>query len=364
MKNRLITVLISICMILLIFIIYHILIFDRAEQKHLFDRQIDNKWLIFRRQQGDGIFTYNIVQLNGSNQQFLGEFTGSPAFSNNNKFFAVGCLKDIENICIYQTNAIPNRLIYPVLPLNDVLYRPLKEISKLAVPSACIAQIETNDKFLQSFGVSSLSWSNDDKKILFLCVGNKRSEVCQVNLDGGKSDCWPNSFPNQILNAEWSPVAEEIVLSSDNFGPLIITNPLGKIIRTFGDGTGATWSPGGERLAFVAINRSINNGPDTGLAVINKDGNGFKWLISPQDVISNRSESFSFELFDSSLYRSKISWSADGDYLALNVRNPNMFSPNIFIYSFLDGKMRKLFDPHFGGRPYDPDWGQFHLQGQ
>jgi hypothetical protein len=357
MKTRIFLVLITLSLLV-------ILVSIRLSKKNEITNfeQRDSNWIIFRGEKDDFLngYPYFITQINGAKQQFLGTFTGSPAFSNNSKYFAVGCPKDIDNICIYQTGRIPNRFVYPSLPHDVFLGRPLKEVKMIPVPDQCITQMRNKDENYTSQGISSLSWSPDDKSLLFLCIGKEISDVCNVNLDG-ESGCWERNINEKILNAEWSPHADEIVISKGDYAPLQITDQNGNILRSFSEGSGATWSPDGEQLAFISIDKNMKNMPNNGLAIINKDGSGFRWLIIPGSMKFYNDEFFAY-IDDFTYYSTRLSWSKDGKNIAITVRSPGMYSKSIFIYDLQKNILTKLFDPLLKGQQYDPDWGQFNLQ--
>jgi hypothetical protein len=156
------------------------------------------------------IWMNNLYMMDGDGnrmQLLINNVDGPPAWSNEGKLIAVGCL---DHICIIDGKLIINYRSYP-LPYDEnalVINEAKKIIKTISLPNECLS--------LEKSGfnrIMSLSWSRDSKKLAVVCGGITQSIVCIISLDD-QYYCWDDNIVGfTIERAVWSPVSDSLAIS-------------------------------------------------------------------------------------------------------------------------------------------------------
>ncbi|HEX2997176.1 MAG TPA: hypothetical protein VHP14_20305, partial [Anaerolineales bacterium] len=149
---------------------------------------------------------------------------------------------------------------------------------------------------------------------------------------------------------------------------IYVTDVYGKNQVYLTDGWGATWSPDGKQIAFmqwqnkffwyengkIIIDETINQ--FSGLAVINQDGSGFKWLYRNPDAAEDSTDILSFNC-DGMANVCRASWSPDGRYIVFVGGNGGMYTFHIFRLDLKTGKVIFLSPvDEYSRFVSEPDW--------
>jgi WD40 repeat protein len=301
----------------------------------------------------------------GNNIHYLGSFTGSPAWSSDGNYIAVGCWNYDEGVCILDTNTLHDFRRFPIAtsPLGSSIR---KDTKRIALPRACQEAITAD------WGIQSISWSADGEKIAVVC-GNepqKYHEVCILSLNGD-AYCWDHSISRSVIRAVFSPVEDRLAISNyPAYGTQIyLVNPDGSDPVYLADGWSPEWSPDGSQVAFIRFEEGSYWRDDNGnvhvdethstyreIAVINKDGTGLHRVYWRPET----SEYISFISLKCGTIGGacRLAWSPDGRYIALSA---SYEGGNIYGTFRLDLKTSKvifLMDPNsMIGYNGELDWG-------
>jgi WD40 repeat protein len=319
--------------------------------------------IVYRRTSSDATSLYEIlvIDVKGNKSTSLGYFSGSPTWSRDGKYLALGCMHDLAQICIIDVTSIPDSEEFPIQGHVEIE-------RSVTLPTPCRA-------VLSEKGLESISWSFDGRKLAVVCSENPNSEkreVCIIPIEEEeKASCWDHSWEYSINRVDWSPIDDVLVVSSSKkYGAKIyLVDINGKNETYLADGWGATWSPDGKQVAFMQwqnqfyswedgklkIDESINQ--YTGLAVINKDGNGLKWLYRNPDNESDLTAIISFGC-DGMSNVCRASWSPDGRYIIFSAASGGMYDYRIFRLDLRTGKIIFLSQlDQYSRFVSDPNWG-------
>jgi Tol biopolymer transport system component len=273
---------------------------------------------------GDAYQNYGLYMMDGdgSNVNYLGPYTGSPAWSPDGSYIAVGCWSDVSSICILETSTIPDFRNYA---FDSTSKDSIVTTEKLNLPVAC------QNAITAAWGIQSISWSADGGKIAVVC-GNefdKQHEVCILPLSGS-AYCWDQSISRSVTRAVFSPVEDRLAISYyPAYGAQIyLVNPDGSGPIYLTEGWSPEWSPDGSRIAFIRFEEGAYSRDKSGeihidfthrtyreLVVINKDGTGLRriyWRPENDDGVEPAIYLDCYLLGEAC----RLAWSPDGHYIA------------------------------------------------
>lgn len=291
---------------------------------------------------------YYLMNADGAPLASIGEFTGFSAWSPDGKTLAIGCA-DPRQICILDMTRV---LVYRSFPIYVPENYKALIIQKLDLPGQCKA---VN---MSSWGINSLSWSRDGKRLIVVCTSNPsdepKSEVCILSLSN-TSDCWKKENSAGVNKAVFSPT-EDILAISRN-GKVEIVDETGNSIKQLIDGNNPAWSPDGERLVFFAY---YNDGPRNGIGIINKDGTNNQWLyLQPEN---GEFEEFLCALCEG-YFTGGVSWSPDGKYITFSADYLGDYTICLFLMHVETKEITILVGLHgFFNYPGDPNWGSIEYR--
>jgi Tol biopolymer transport system component len=291
---------------------------------------------------------YYLMNADGTPLANIGEFTGFSAWSPDGKTLAIGCA-DPQQICILDMTRV---LVYRSFPIYVPENYKTLIIQKLDLPAQCKA---VN---MSSWGINSLSWSRDGKRLIVVCESNPseppRSEVCIVSLSNA-SDCWTAENTAGVNKAAFSPT-EDILAISRN-GMVEIVDEAGNSIQQLIAGTNPAWSPDGKRLVYFAY---YNDGPRNGIGIINKDGTNSQWLyLQPGN---GEFEEFLCALCEG-YFTGGVSWSPDGKYITFSADYLGNYTICLFLMNVETKEITILVGLHgFFNYPGDPNWGSIEYR--
>jgi Tol biopolymer transport system component len=272
----------------------------------------------------------------------VGEFGGSPTWSPDGKFIAVGCEKEI---CILDFATMPDMRNNLGMRSNSP-----KSAYRLPAPDRCEEKVNYGHGELYS-GILSMSWSPSGKKLAVVCGSEDPKEVrsvCILSLDGG-TECWDESLSQDIYRAVWSPMDENVIAIAgpsvaENTSEITLVNARGQNPIQLARGWSPEWSPDGKQIAYAQMTQE-----HLGIAIINRDGTGFRWA---NHAIQN---------FDYDCRRftgtCRLSWSPDGRYIVFT--SPWFMGIGLELYriDLQTEKIIRLVDDTYFRYPAEPDWG-------
>ena len=205
------------------------------------------------------------------------------------------------------------------------------------------------------------SWSPDGSRIAFDHYDGRRERVAVLDLRSGRATELGEGF-----NPDWSSHGRIVAVDAENFDDLVTMNADGSGRRKLGltgagiaDETDPSWSPDGQRIAFVGDGLSVVNADGSGLRRIRQEGYGGAASWSPRgkriafDCVTRRFESCTVGS-DGSRLRGLSrrgrhpNWSPRGDLVATTLEEP----PGGIELVRPDGHLMR----RVRGRLTSPDW--------
>ncbi len=259
------------------------------------------------------------------------KYTGSPAWSGNGRWIALGC-EDSSSICILDTKDIYNRFVYPQDKTGGAYYS-FEPVRQIPLPEPCILIPEKSRNI-------RLSWSPENERLALTCnsfITEGLDKICVIRFPT-ESLCWDyqDQGVNSIENVDWSPHQDTLAISiAGKNGPQIMLAGVdGKNSKVLTDGWSAGWSPDGKQIAFMRFADGtlirendqlvLKDGlPLSGLAVVDASGQNFHWLIAPKsELYENGNKPTQLEELSKNIgfsdcdgTRCGLDWSPDGRYL-------------------------------------------------
>jgi Tol biopolymer transport system component len=294
-------------------------------------------------------YSLMITDQEGNRMQRLWRVTGTPAWSPKGNLIAVGCGDNPAEICIIDPRAIIDLKPYP---REIFIMDPITQRIKL--PEECATAL--NYKDAPPFGIISISWSRDSKKLAVVCGEPHKTSVCVVSLEG-ESYCWdnPDLLNGAVIRAIWSPVDDDLVVSGtapDN--AIYIVDPFGKNELFLDTGENPEWSPDGKNIAYMTWDEERQY---YSLAVIDADGTNQAWLYRPPKRGSGTNEEY-YKITlcgGGSGIGCRLSWSSDGKYLVFDAHVGDGYDSQIFRLDVTTGEIIYLTNELSTGYR-EPDW--------
>ena len=258
-------------------------------------------------------YEYYFMNGDGNRTQWIWNYRGMPVWSPDGNYLAVSCEDDVYEICILNVDSIPDLRTWP---RKEKLQRWTPTIYKrIDLPKECAGLVGDED------GLESISWSHDQKKIAIVCgdnfvnregIQNTQRILCVVGIEDYYSGCW-GELPIEVSQAVWSPTDNILAISRSTIYPeefeIYLFDPALGTLDFLEKGIAPAWSPDGKNLAFLT---ELSEGEDlhrSGIAEVNRDGSGFRWIFeNPEEAWKSFDVQCSFEC--------KISWSPDGKFIA------------------------------------------------
>jgi Tol biopolymer transport system component len=282
-----------------------------------------------------------ILSPNGDKVKYVGDYHGSPTFSPDGKYLAIGCK---DELCILN-------LTYLFSANDEFINLGGREslAYQLKIQNGCYSKEKFGSPDYS--GLLSVSWSPDGNRLIVVCgAGTYKSQqsVCIVSLDN-EMECWGKEEANDVYRAVWAPVDEGSILISgteiqNGLAKVQIADTTGKVKQYLTDGWSAEWSPKGDQIAFIST-RDYGNF----LNIINADGSDLHEITFPFYIY-----------FNCNWYvtNCRISWSPDGRYLIFpSSNNPGAYTVRLYQYDIKTGKIVVLLDPLLFTYSAEPDWG-------
>lgn len=263
---------------------------------------------------------------------YLGEVSGSPDWSPDGKYIAVGC-ENPRMLCIYSANDLPSPRGYPK-PIQAEL-KPEKIID---IPDQCAALMSGNDfkgdVFSDRMLVRSISWSQDNNRLALICESNledRPNYVCVVSLDG-EEDCWSSSEIKKPVRINWAPGRDELLLSekSGEQAKIYLLDLKRKSVKPLIDGWSPDWSRNGENIIFLCNMNTYSDPikyPD--ICVVQKDGSNKRIIYENPYPNQTDNDNFYYTTFACSETSAncRLSWSSNEKEIVFDGNiGPNMQS--------------------------------------
>jgi len=294
-------------------------------------------------------YDFVIMNGNGGDLYKIEGLTGSPALSGDGKLLASGCGDTPREICVRNISTLADdRRAFPRKMISDE-----EGVKRIALPLACQSIV------IRSLGLESISWSPDGKKLAVTCATSdlKKKTACILALDGGYT-CWEDAIGNQALQAVWSPTENVLAVGNSALvenANIYLVGPDGKNPIYLTDGWNPEWSPDGKQLVFMRFGEDATvEHPNYGLAVINWDGSGFHWLISPVSGEDARDSLKVIRFLDNP--KSRSAWSPDGRYILFASGYLGMDHSVLFRYDLQTNETIIFYNLSYWVT--EPEWGR------
>lgn len=281
-----------------------------------------------------------VTDVDGNSIRMVGRFGGSPTWSPDGRFIAVGCEKDI---CVLDFSTLPDMHNYP-------FRGGLKYAYRLPAPKPCEEKVNYGHGGFYA-GILSISWSPSGERLAVVC-GSEEPEavrsVCILSLNG-QLECWDESIGKDIYRVAWSPVDEDVLAIAgpsvaENTSEIILVNPRGENPVALARGWSPEWSPDGKQIAFVQMTAG-----KLGISIINKDTSGFYWIESSTKGLSYNCRGFTGTC--------RLSWSPDKRYIVFTSSGETGIGLLLFRLDLKTGEIIRLVDSSYFYYPAEPDWG-------
>jgi WD40 repeat protein len=280
----------------------------------------------------------------GKPQLVMEHISGSPTWSPGGEFLAIGCA-DSSKICLLNASAMQD---ISSIDLSRLL---AKEIH---LPATCHVK--------EIWGVESISWSPDGKKLIVVCGDRKLSDVCILPINGEAANCWDNhdKSKSQIRRVVWSPIDNNLLAISLFDEHIYLVDSNGGSSVFLSEGVSPEWSPDGKRLVFFKWDEERKY---FGIAMIDVDGANHTWLYRPPTRGSDEEAEYEkiAPTCDEISADCRLSWSPENRFIAFSSARQNPYTWYIFRIDIETGEIIFLTNPSaaYGVNSpgyAEPDW--------
>ena len=305
---------------------------------------------------------YDLYIMNGNgcySSLALERVSGSPAWSKDGKFIAIGC-ENNTHLCILDGQAVID-LCLNAQDLNSPCLSAALVKNKFVLPERSSGNV--NDFY-------NITWSHDGSKIVIESM--EASRLCPSYLLDLASGTWLPLFDGYgPYMFDWSPVTSYLASSGVYFVDIdkasserisetlpLPLEPHDYGQQLFDGGISPAWSPDGQKIAFIRPSRDKNQEP-TGIGQINLVTHELTWLYEPANRDLHYWLPQNLFIGADSNHRRMLSWSPDGQFIVFTSPFKNMFYNHIFRLNIATGEILILTDNHKSqsNEFYGPAWG-------
>jgi Tol biopolymer transport system component len=311
-----------------------------------FHTKVPRGEIVLRVKNQETTTTSDIIVMdgNGNNIHWVGTYEGSPTWSPDGKFIAIGCK---DKICILDFSTLPDRR-------NNLgnQNRLPENAYQIQASQLCITDIDYGGGTPYS-GILSMSWSPDGESLAVVCGGvmpESFNSVCILSLNG-KTSCWDEKISKNIYRIAWSPVDRNVIAiavfqDAKTSSKIYFVDSKGENSTYLTDGWSPEWSSNGKKIAF------ISDEPGNRIIVtINKNGT---------DRQRHDYSTSAFFYYDCSGFSGtcRLSWSPDNRYITFVSSNaPSTFVYKLYRLDLKTGNVIELIDNAIFNYVAEPDWG-------